>query len=107
MRNEVEKELKPQFQVSKDGLLRFGERVCVPNEPDIKNQILKESHTSKYTIHPGSTKMYRDLQSHYWWEGMKKEIAMYVSKCLTCQQIKVEHQRPGGLLQPLVILEWK
>ncbi|CAL9097860.1 unnamed protein product [Musa textilis] len=107
LRSEVEKELKPQFQVSKDGLLRFGERVCVPNEPDIKNQILNESHTSKYTLHPGSTKMYRDLQSHYWWKGMKKEIAMYVSKCLTCQQIKVEHQRPGGLLQPLVIPEWK
>ena len=85
LRNKVEKELKPQFQVSKDGLLRFGERVCVPNELDIKNQILNESHTSKYALHPGSTKMYRDLQSHYWWEGMKKEIAIYVSKCLICQ----------------------
>ena len=97
--------MKLNFQISDDGLLRFGDRICVPNDPDIKNQILREGHNSKYTMHPSSIKMYRDLQSHYWWEGMKKEIAIYVSKCLTCQQIKAEHQRPGGLLQPLDIPE--
>ena len=87
--------------------MRFKDRICVPNDSDIKDQILRDGHNSKYTMHLGSTKMYRDLQSHYWWEGMKKEIAIYVSKCLTCQQIKAEHQRPGGLLQPLDIPEWK
>ena len=64
---------------------------------------MRDGHNSKYTMHPSSTKMYRDLQSHYWWEGMKKEIAIYISKCLTCEQIKAEHQKPGGLLQPLDI----
>ena len=107
LRNEVEKGLKLNFRVLEDDLLRFRDRICVPNDSDIKNQILRDGHNSKYTMHPGSTKMYRDLQSHYWWEGMKKEIAIYVSKCLTCQQIKAEHQRPGGLLQPLDIPEWK
>ena len=66
LRNEVEKGLKLNFQVSKDSLLRFGDRICVPNDSDIKNQILRDGHNSKYTMHPGSTKMYKDLQSHYW-----------------------------------------
>ncbi|GJZ40706.1 reverse transcriptase domain-containing protein [Tanacetum coccineum] len=43
----------------------------------------------------------------YWWPGMKKEIAIYVSKCLTCAKVKAEHQRPSGLLQQLEIPEWK
>jgi len=51
--------------------------------------------------------MYKDLKQHYWWNGMKREIAHHVSRCLTCQQVKAEHQRPGGLLQPLPIPEWK
>ena len=51
--------------------------------------------------------MYRTLRDHYWWRGMKTEIAEFVSKCLTCQQIKIEHQKPAGLLKPLSIPEWK
>jgi hypothetical protein len=51
--------------------------------------------------------MYKDLKTHYWWYGMKRDIAEYVSLCDTCQQVKAEHQRPAGLLQPLKIPEWK
>jgi len=51
--------------------------------------------------------MYRDLKTHYWWPGMKRDIAKYVARCLTCQQVKAEHQKPGGLLQPLPIPVWK
>ena len=51
--------------------------------------------------------MYRDLKEFYWWLNMKLDIADWVSKCLTCQKVKVEHQRPSGLLQPLEIPEWK
>ncbi|CAH9138313.1 unnamed protein product [Cuscuta epithymum] len=58
-------------------------------------------------MHPGGTKMYRDLKESYWWSGMKRDIAEYVSRCLTCQQVKAEHQHPAGLLQPLTIPEWK
>ena len=83
--------MKLNFQISDDDVLRFGDRIFVPNDLDIKNQILNEGHNSKYTMHPGSTKMYRDLQSHYCCKGMKKEIAIYVSRCLTCQQTKTEH----------------
>ena len=58
-------------------------------------------------MHPGSNKMYRDLKHFYWWPGMKKDIVDYVSKCLTCQQVKEEHQVPSGLLNPIPIPQWK
>ena len=51
--------------------------------------------------------MYKDLKRNFWWEGMKRDIAEYVSKCITYQQVKAEHQKPSGLLQPLPIPEWK
>ncbi|GJZ75568.1 putative reverse transcriptase domain-containing protein [Tanacetum coccineum] len=61
----------------------------------------------EYSIHPGADKMYHDLQDMYWWSGMKRDIATYVSKCLTCSKVKAEHQRPSGLLQQPEIPEWK
>ena len=51
--------------------------------------------------------MYKDLRQNYWWSGMKRDIAQFVAQCLVCQQVKGEHQRPAGFLQPLFILEWK
>jgi hypothetical protein len=81
--------------------------MCVPNLKHLRELILREAHDSAYSIHPGSTKMYKDLKTHYWWYGMKRDIAEYVSLCDTCQRVKAEHQRPAGLLQPLKIPEWK
>ncbi|GJS96036.1 putative reverse transcriptase domain-containing protein [Tanacetum coccineum] len=68
---------------------------------------MDEAHTSRYSIHPGADKMYHDLRDLYWWPGMKKDIAEYVSRCLTCSKIKAEHQKPSGLLQQPEIPEWK
>ncbi|RVW60165.1 Transposon Ty3-I Gag-Pol polyprotein [Vitis vinifera] len=65
------------------------------------------AHRAKYTIHPGNTKMYQDLKRQFWWSGMKRDIAQFVANCQICQQVKAEHQRPAGLLQPLPIPEWK
>jgi len=93
--------------VLQDGILKFKNRLCVPNQPVLKTEILEEAQNSLFSIHPGSTKMYQDLKTHFWWSGMKKDIADYVARCLVCQQIKTEHQRPGGLLQPLSIPVWK
>ncbi|GKF82991.1 putative reverse transcriptase domain-containing protein [Tanacetum coccineum] len=63
--------------------------------------------TSKYSIHPGSEKMYQDVKKLYWWPNMKANIATYVSKCLTCAKVKAEHQRPSGLLVQPEIPQWK
>ena len=73
----------------------------------MKKVILKEGHKSRLSLHPGMTKMYQDLKEAFWWQGMKKDVAQFVSACLTYQKAKVEHQRPGGIMQPLEILVWK
>ena len=98
-----------EIKTDKDdnGIMRYSYRIWVPNVQELKDEILYESHNSRYSIHPGSTKMYRDLKEYYWWPNMKKDVAEWVSKCLTCQRVKAEHQRPSGLLQPLEIPEWK
>ncbi|RVW60643.1 Transposon Ty3-G Gag-Pol polyprotein [Vitis vinifera] len=74
---------------------------------NLRRELLEEAHCSKFTIHPGGTKMYKDLRQNYWWSGMKRDIAQFVAQCLVCQQVKAEHQRPAGSLQPLAIPEWK
>ncbi|XP_071921808.1 uncharacterized protein [Coffea arabica] len=95
------------FKLGSEGVLRFRDRIVVPANEEIRNEILEESHRSRYTIHPGVTKMYHDMKGLYWWEGLKKDVAEFVQKCLICQQVKAEHQKPSGLLQPLEIPEWK
>jgi hypothetical protein len=85
----------------------FKERLCVPNIKSIRELILKEAHETAYSIHPGSEKMYQDLKKRFWWYRMKREIVEYVARCDSCQRIKVEHQRPVGLLQPLQIPQEK
>jgi len=106
MMEKVEEGSAQDFTLN-DGILKFKNCLCVPNVPELRTELLNESHDSVLTTHPGSTKMYRDLKSHYWWSGMKKDVAEYVARCLTCQQVKAEHQKPGGLLQPLPIPVWK
>ncbi|WMV24530.1 hypothetical protein MTR67_017915 [Solanum verrucosum] len=68
---------------------------------------MEEAHNSRYSIHPGSTKMYRDLREVYWWNGMKRGIAEFLPKCPNCPQVKVQHQRPSGLALRIELLEWK
>ncbi|GKA98912.1 putative reverse transcriptase domain-containing protein [Tanacetum coccineum] len=82
-------------------------RSWLPCYGDLRTVIMHESHKSKYSIHPGSDKMYQDMKKLYWWPNMKADIATYVSKCLTCAKVKAEHQRPSGLLVQPKIPEWK
>ncbi len=103
----ITEEKETEYEVKENGCLYYKEIVCVPDNKELKTSILKEAHNSVYTIHPGSTKMYIDLKLRYWWPGMKKDIADYVTRCLTFQQVKVEQQVPSGLLQPINIPEWK
>jgi len=97
----------PGFVVHEDRTFRFQNRLCVPDKEEIKRKILEEAHNTRYSVHPGGTKMYRDLRQFFWWDNMKREIAEYVDRCLTCQRVKVKHQRPVGELRPLEIPTWK
>ena len=93
------------WKVCSDQGLRYQDRLFVP--PNCRDDVLREFHSSSFAVHPGGTKMYQDLKRQYWWKGMKNDVAGFVAKCLTCQQVKAEHQRPGGLMQPLPVAEWK
>lgn len=105
MKEQVSAGRLPGFQI-RDGVLWFGERLCVPNQADLKESILQEAHATLLSVHPGSTKIYKDIKQHFW-SGLKRDVADFVAKCEVCQQVKAENQRPGGLLQPLPIPEWK
>ncbi|GKD25653.1 putative reverse transcriptase domain-containing protein [Tanacetum coccineum] len=98
-----EQKLEPRA----DGTLCLNGRSWLPCYGDLRTVIMHESHKSKYSIHPGSDKMYQDMKKLYWWPNMKADIATYVSKCLTCAKVKAEHQRPSGLLVQPKIPEWK
>ncbi|XP_075499202.1 uncharacterized protein LOC142537582 [Primulina tabacum] len=91
---------------SKDySIVRYRYRFWVPSGNFLREVIMKEAHDTLYSINPRSTKMYKDLQLLYWWPGMKRDILRFVSECLTCQQVKVGHQRLTGKLKPLPIPE--
>ncbi|GJT16228.1 reverse transcriptase domain-containing protein [Tanacetum coccineum] len=96
-----------KLEARADGTLCLDNRSWLPCYGDTRSLIMHESHKSKYSIHPGSDKMYHDLKMLYWWPNMKADIATYVSKCLTCAKVKAEHQRPSGLLVQPDIPEWK
>ena len=91
--------LGQQMEKRTDGGWYFLDRIWVPLVGNVRSLIMDEAHTTKYSIHPGSDKMYYDLRDAYWWPGMKKDIDTYVSKCLTCAKVKAEHQKPSGLSQ--------
>ncbi|KAH0720379.1 hypothetical protein KY285_005181 [Solanum tuberosum] len=103
----VHKQKVLAFEQGGDGVLRYQGRLCVPMVDGLQERIMEEAHSSRYSIHPGSTKMHRDLREVYWWDSMKMGIAEFVVKCPNCQQVKVEHQSPGGLAQNIELLEWK
>lgn len=81
-----------------DEILKFNRCLYVPKDEQLKEEILTEAHKRNYNIHPGSTKIYQNLRQHFWWNSMKTDIAKHVAKYLTCQQIKAQHCKPGGLL---------
>ena len=95
------------FVKKSDGTLCFKDRSWIPMIGGIRELIMYESHKSKYSIHPGSDKMYQDLKRLYWWPNMKADIAEYVGKCLTCSRVKAEHQKPSGLLVQPELPMWK
>ncbi|GJY62463.1 putative reverse transcriptase domain-containing protein [Tanacetum coccineum] len=95
----LQKGLDEMIEQRSDKTLYYLDRIWVPLKGDVRTRIMDEAHKLKYSVHPGADKMYYDLRDKYWWPGMKKDIAVYVSKCLTYLKVKAEHQRPFGLLQ--------
>ncbi|GJZ46846.1 putative reverse transcriptase domain-containing protein [Tanacetum coccineum] len=102
-----EKPRKEKLEPRADGTLCLNNKSWLPRYGDLRTLIMHESHKSKYSVHPGSDKMYQDMKQLYWWPNMKADIATYVSKCLTCLRVKAEHQKPSGLLVQPAIPQWK
>ena len=84
------------WTVHVDGSLRYRGRVVVPQLTNLREEILREFHCPRFFVHPGGTKMYQDLRCQYYWSGMKRHVGDFVRRCLTCQQVKAEHQKPAG-----------
>ena len=87
-------------------MIRYKARLWVPGSV-LRKEVLSETHSSAYSVHLGSTKMYKDLKKSFWWNKMTRDVVNYVAKCLVYQQVKIEHQCPSGELQPLPMLKWK
>ncbi|KAA3488283.1 DNA/RNA polymerases superfamily protein [Gossypium australe] len=106
-RTKCESECDSDFRVGSNGCLLYRDRICVPTDEELIQKVLHEAHSGYLSVHPGSTKTYNDLKKSYWWPGMKRDISEFVAKCLICQQVNAEHQVPSGLLQLVMVLEWK
>nr|GEW17199.1 putative reverse transcriptase domain-containing protein [Tanacetum cinerariifolium] len=98
---------KQIFEIHTNGIRYHDKRIWLPLYGGLRDLIMHESHKSKYSIHPGSTKMYQDLRKLCWWSNLKADIATYIGKCLTCVKVKAEHLKPSGLLQQPEISKWK
>ncbi|GKA88372.1 putative reverse transcriptase domain-containing protein [Tanacetum coccineum] len=96
-----------EFKTRPDGTICIGNRSWLPYFGELRDLIMHESHKSKYSIHPGSDKMYHDLKKLYWWPNIKSDVATYVSKCLTCAKVKSEYQKSSGLLVQPELPQWK
>ncbi|WVZ96442.1 hypothetical protein U9M48_042080 [Paspalum notatum var. saurae] len=103
IRDEIDDKKKACFKLDEEGVLWFKNRLVVPKDMEPRKKILDEAHTSMFTLHPGSNKMYQDLKQKFWWTRMKREVAKYVSECDVCQRVKADHLKPAGMLQPLAV----
>src|SRR6185437_8706703 len=79
------------FHQDSEGVLWFDNRLVIHKDLELRKRILDEAHLSRYSIHPGSNKMYHDLKQRFWWTRMKREIAKYVSECDICRRVKASH----------------
>jgi hypothetical protein len=98
IRNKMKSGIEMSFQIQKDGLIVLGRQMYLPGDQTLKRKVLQKALKSRLATHLGSTKMYQDLKEFYWWSNIKKEVVKYMAKCEICQQVKMEYQKPAGLL---------
>ena len=103
--SQIGNDKETEFTMNENGVLYYKDWVCVPDGNDLRKSILEEAHSGSLAINLGSTKMYQYLKMSFWWSGMKRDVSEFVTKCLVCQRVKIEHQVPSGLLQPIRIPE--
>ena len=96
-----------EYKVDDFRLLWSKDRLYVPSGGDIWSSILTEFHKAPYSGHPGYQKRIYSIKRHFFLPKLNANIAMFIAKCQEFQLVKVEHQHPSGLLQPLPTLEWK
>ena len=87
-----------EFTAKEDGFLYYRDQVCVPNDDELKKSILEESHRGSFAMHPGSTKMYQDLKTSYWWSRIKRDVSEFMIKCMVCQKGKAETSSSFGIV---------
>ena len=95
------------WTVHTDAIFWYRGWLVVPQLIDLREEILRQFPCSLFVVHLGGTEMYKDLRRQCYWSGMKRHVGDFVGRCLTCQQVKAEHQKPAGQLQPLEVAEWK
>ena len=108
MNNQIKDQLQQQslekryegYKLEEDELLTYKNIIYIPNVADLRRIFMDEIHQDPYFGHSGYQKTIATTTKQYFRPGMKKDIAKYISKCMKCQQVKVKHQRPTGLLQP-------
>ena len=104
-REQVIKGEQKYFYIANVGALLYHDKLCIPSVGDLRKLILDKAHNSRHIINPRATNMYNDLKQFFWWPRMEGDMAKFVAKCLTCQKVKIEHQKPSSLPQPLQIPE--
>ena len=96
-----------EYKLEEDGLITYKGRIYIPNVAALRRVVMDEIHQASYFSHPGYQKTIATARKQYFWLGMKRDMAEYISRCMKCQQVKVEHQHPAGLLQSFRVPEWK
>ncbi|KAE8728977.1 Phosphoenolpyruvate carboxykinase [Hibiscus syriacus] len=99
---QIEQGTSLDYALDQDEVLCFKGRYCVPDDAELRQIILNETQNSPYAMHPGGDKMYWNLRERYHWVGMKKDISDFVARCLTCQQVKADHQHPSDSVWVIV-----
>ncbi|KAI4320581.1 hypothetical protein MLD38_034046 [Melastoma candidum] len=104
-RSRLQDQADTEFSVSDDDLLRYQGRICIPAQEDLRKLIMDEAHLSACNIHPGVTKMYQNLRKQYWWSGMKRDVAQYV----TTEPVEIVDRMEKQLrhrVVPMVLARW-